>query len=110
MADIVKLSENNERKPPVAGFNVHPENINREGRPKKEYAFTDTLLDILKEKPELKRALIVKLIELASKGDLQAIKELWDRLEGRAPQPVKEMDKEDWEDFMHIYKPEKNKE
>jgi hypothetical protein len=59
---------------------------NPNGRPKKGHAITDVIRQMMDEKPEIKKALATKLFELALGGDLAAIRELMDRLEGRALQ------------------------
>ena len=74
--------ENNEKTKPVAGFNVHPENINRNGRPKKGYSITEIIKDMMDEQPDIKRALGQKIIKLALEGDLTAIKLVWNYLDG----------------------------
>lgn len=61
---------------------------NPNGRPPKGYAITDVMREMLNEKPEIKKALSSKLFELALKGDLAAIREVLDRLEGRAKQTL----------------------
>lgn len=61
-----------------------PGNIaNPNGRPPKELAISDTIRAMMNEKPEIKRALSAKLIEMALKGDLAAIREVMDRIEGK---------------------------
>jgi hypothetical protein len=65
---------------------------------------------MLDEKPEIKKALSTKLFELALSGDLAAIREVMDRLEGRPLQPQSEIPPDQIDRFLHIYKPEKNRE
>lgn len=60
---------------------------NPNGRPKKEYSLTDGLREYVAEtdpdKKKLRKDVLVeKLYTLAQRGDLQAIREVWDRLEG----------------------------
>lgn len=59
--------------------------INRKGRPLKGEA----LSDILKSNPDDKIAIAEKLIALAKKGDMAAIKEYFNRTEGMPTQAVK---------------------
>lgn len=69
------------------GFRDHPEFINRNGPPRKQLLLTQKLLTMLDEKPELLTALAGTLLELAlKKKDLAAIKEITDRIEGKAIQ------------------------
>jgi len=65
------------------GFATHPENINREGRPKKGEAFTD----ILRSKADADE-IAEKLIEKAQDGDMAALKYIYDRLDGTPRQFV----------------------
>ena len=82
---------------------------NPNGRPKKGLAITDIMREMLEERPEIRKALSAKLFELALKGDLAAIREVMDRLEGRPLQPQSDIPPESVDDFLHIYKPEKKK-
>lgn len=88
-SELVKQAEN--KLPPnpkgKGGFAEHPENINRNGPPKKQLLFTKKLLDMIEEKPELLTALTTTLLELALKNkDLAALKEVADRIEGKVIQ------------------------
>ena len=73
-------------------FEKGDKRINRKGRPKKGSALTDILnykLDIKDEAGKLDREVIAeKLIEAAKKGDIVAVKYIFDRLEGRPVQAV----------------------
>jgi len=74
------------------GFGDNPQNINRNGRPPKGQSLTD----ILREHAEKKdvgsgedkilrgEAIAQKLWQMALNGDIQAIKYMYDRLDGRA--------------------------
>jgi hypothetical protein len=66
--------------------------INRRGRPKKGEAITDILQKLLDKKDDsgkLRREKVSeKLIELAEKGDIVAIKYLVDRLDGKPKETV----------------------
>jgi hypothetical protein len=61
---------------------------NPAGRPPKGFAITDVLRDMMTEKPEIKKALMAKLIEMALAGDLLAIREILDRIEGKSVQKM----------------------
>lgn len=75
--------DNNEvSKAPVAGFNVHPENINRRGRPPKGHSITETIRAMMDEKPEIKKMLAAKILQLAAEGDITAMKTIWNYLDG----------------------------
>lgn len=73
-----------------SGFASHPENINRAGRPK-EGALTDILrefgdmedVEFSGDKIARKRALSQRLWQKALEGDIQCIKYIFDRIDGR---------------------------
>lgn len=77
---------------PVNGFDKRPDDINRDGRPKKGESLTDILEDygsktgnILANKEEL----AVTLWDLAIKHrDIQAIKFIYDRIDGKPLQQI----------------------
>jgi len=86
---------------PGGGFRDHPENINRNGRPKRGETFTDIIENELNKKNVLmqtetgkelisaKEAVVRKLINLAvMESDFHAIKYLMDRLDGSPRQSV----------------------
>lgn len=59
------------------------------GRPKRGKIITDALVVKLRQAEGSKLlALCDKLIELALDGEVSAIKEIFDRVEGKAPQPI----------------------
>jgi len=66
--------------------------INRNGRPKKGTALTDILnykLDLVHKAGKLKReAIAEKLIEVALDGDVNALKYVFDRTDGKPVQAV----------------------
>jgi len=57
------------------------------GRPPKEKSFANMLNIAIKEGDNL-RAVAEALVEKAKSGDVQAIKEIADRLDGKVPQAV----------------------
>jgi hypothetical protein len=79
-----------------AGFDKNPQNINRNGRPKKNQAMTKILADVLDEenvnykgqKISGKEAVARKMLELAMTGDVPALKYIYDRLDGTPRQSV----------------------
>lgn len=78
------------------GFRDNPQNINREGRPKKGETLTDALreyaeqkdVEYNKNKISRKQALSQKLWQMALNGDLQAMKYIYDRIDGTPRQTV----------------------
>lgn len=79
-ANLVK-QENNKRVP-ATGFHTNPERINRHGRPPKGHSITETIREMMDEKPEIKRALGNKLIQMAVDGDIVAIKTVMAYIDG----------------------------
>ena len=75
---------------PGPGFKEHPENINRNGRPPKG----ETLTDALRAKVD-KDAIAARLVEIAmEKGDIAALKYIYDRIDGRPVETVNQTIKE----------------
>ena len=82
------------------GFKDFPENINRNGRPKKGETFTDIIsMELSKQNVllktetgnvliEAKKAVVRKLISLAVDGNLYAIRYLMDRVDGSPRQMI----------------------
>jgi hypothetical protein len=72
-------------------FNLHPENINKEARPRKLPEIDKLLADVLgKEKDGLTAAEIIlaALNEKAAKGDVRAAEVLLDRAYGKATERI----------------------
>ena len=67
--------------------------INREGRPKKGEALTDilnTVLDEVDSSGKMRREIIAeKIVELAEKGDIIALKYIFDRTDGKPIETIK---------------------
>jgi len=84
------------KRMPVAGFNVHPENINRNGRPRRNWTWKDLLEEAVEEsvhskdgtRCKFKKLIAKKLLALGASGDIHAIKEIMDRMDGKPAQPV----------------------
>lgn len=86
------MSEKDPNKPKKnTGFRLRPENINRNGRPKKEESLTHILKDLIQanavEGPggnmiSIKEGLALRLVQVAMKGDMNAMKYAWDRIDG----------------------------
>ena len=70
----------------AGGFDKHPENINREGAPKKEWTFAGVFREELEkcgdDKVKLKRNLAKAMMKKAKEGDVQAFKEIANRVDG----------------------------
>lgn len=87
----------------LTGFALHPENINREGLNRKEWTFKQILKDALEKERDVKNKLGVVtgrkqvnqivvealLAKAINERDVQAIKEIFDRTEGKIPQAIK---------------------
>lgn len=75
---------------PQHGFKKNPQNINRNGAPKKEWTWAGVLKRIAEEEQangnELKELMGKALIKECLKGNVQAIKEFGDRIDGKAKQ------------------------
>lgn len=59
---------------------------NPNGRPKKGYSITETIRSMLTARPEIKQELGNKILEMALKGDITAIKTLWQYMDGMPKQ------------------------
>ena len=81
-------------QPAPTGFQIHPENINKAGGPDKLHWWSQLYVDELelesaKRKGYAKKISVVRAnIEKAEEGDLAAIKEIGDRVQGKAPQTL----------------------
>lgn len=73
---------------PVAGFNANPQNINKDGRPKKGYSITEMMKEMLESEPELKKAIGRVIAKKALEGDMAAIDKLWKYMDGMPAQSV----------------------
>jgi len=62
---------------------------NPKGRPKKGYSITDWFKEMLSSKPEVKDAIGKKIIEKALKGDMAAMRLVWNYMDGMPSQAVK---------------------
>jgi hypothetical protein len=69
----------------LPGYTANPN-----GRPLKGYSITETLKEMMAAQPEIKKALGTKLIELALKGDLTAIKLLMSYMDGMPKQEIEQ--------------------
>jgi hypothetical protein len=82
------------------GFHTDPNRINKEGRPKGAKNLStilkamleedvEVVIDGKKERRQFQEVIIRKLLKKANDGDLRAIMEIFDRVEGKAKQEVK---------------------
>lgn len=88
--DLVENQQENNTTKNLTGFQLHPENINKNGRPKGK-TFSGYLRELLEEiDPETKkenfRLLSEVLFKVAKRGDVTAIREFADRIDGRPSQ------------------------
>ena len=81
------------------GFHTDPNRINKEGRPKGAKNLStilkamleedvDVVIDNKKERRQFQEVIIRKLLKKANDGDLRAIIEIFDRVEGKANQLI----------------------
>lgn len=78
------MAENNKL---TTGFALNPQNINRNGRPPKGESITDLVQELLRSKPKgqektYRELFAMRVMKLALEGDMTAIREIWDRMEG----------------------------
>jgi len=88
------------------GFDKHPENINRKGRPKNLPGLAEALENLLNEEKDGKTALdaiVASLFNRAMKGDVRAIQELLDRAYGKVTQKIDATVGTTKEDLMEIF-------
>lgn len=64
------------------------ESGNPNGRPPKGYSITEAVKKMLSEKPEVKAAIIEKIIAAAKGGDMTAAKMIWSYMDGQAAQAI----------------------
>lgn len=84
------------------GFHTNPERINKKGRPKGSRPLSkileemleqpiDVIIDGQKIKKPFQEVIIRKLLKKANDGDIRAIQEIFDRMEGRPKQTMDHM-------------------
>ena len=79
--------KNNNNTTKLTGFQLKPENINREGRPPKEFSMTNVMREVLNIEDKETRiknyeAILIAAVEKAKGGDNDMIKYIINRLEG----------------------------
>lgn len=90
MDDVVKQPETTK-----TGFQLHPENINRNGRPKRGWAWNELIEDAVNETAKnaegkelaIKQIVVKRLVKMAAEGDMTAIREIINRMDGMPVQP-----------------------
>ena len=80
------MAQSNESRS-KGGFADNPGNINRAGRPKKGQSMSEVLERVLEEmagstQMEKKEAICRQLLKMAFDGDIRAIKEVFNRVDG----------------------------
>ncbi len=78
---------------PSTGFHTHPERANRKGT--KVRTWSETIRHALQEESNGKKIIEIAaaaLLREVKKGNIAAIKEMGDRVEGKAPQPLGSID------------------
>jgi hypothetical protein len=91
--DVVKQENNKANRTPKTTFADRPQDINRNGRPKKEHCLTDLLKEALdqehNETGKTKKQMIIdKMYELANEGDVAILKYMFDRIDGKPLQQI----------------------
>lgn len=77
---------------PTVGFHTHPERRNNKGAPKKEWTWAGLIRAAMEKKnldgEEIKEEVANVLVAKAMDGDVQALKELGNRIDGLPKQQV----------------------
>lgn len=61
---------------------------NPNGAPKKKHSITATIREMMDEEPEIKKSLAKRILAMAAKGDIIAIKTIWSYLDGMPAQDL----------------------
>jgi len=86
-------TENVKEQAAPIGFQIHPENINRDGAPPRTHWWSELLKERADAEDRMKKMknkeiIADALIEKAKQGDIAAIKEFGDRVQGKSPQSI----------------------
>ena len=96
---------------PLTGFQLHPENINKDGAPLAAWRFDELIDEEMEEEIEAinskgvkvkwkkKKVLVKKLVGLAMAGDIKALIAIIEKKDGKAKQSIK-LGTEDGEPFI----------
>jgi len=95
--------------------NPHPSNSikpgetrNPKGRPSKGYSITETIRDMMAKNPEIKKKLGNKIIEMALRGDINAMKIVWQYMDGMPKQPIELSNPEEKARWDQLYEEVRN--
>lgn len=93
-------------KKPKSGFQHHPENINRKGRPKVGLAFAELVREVMEEtNPKTKKSKVESMVDVAisraMRGSWQFYDALTSRAYGKVPEKV-ELSQEDKPDLSKL--------
>jgi hypothetical protein len=82
VATNLDKQQNSKEEKKLTGFQLHPEHINKNGRPHKGYSITETFQQMLGAKLEVKHKLVDKILQSALAGDMTAAKMIWQYMDG----------------------------
>ena len=91
------------------GFQDNPQNINKNGRPKKGYSITDWFKKMLKAEPKIRDAIGRSILNKALTGDAAAQRLVWHYMDGM-PKQTTQLEGEVKLMGPVIYKPKKKNE
>jgi len=85
---------------------------NPKGAPKRKWTWAGVVQEAVEQLEEdgtpIKSSVVKALIREAKRGNILAIKELMNRMDGMPIQPNAEIPEDELSDYLHIYRPEKN--
>lgn len=93
--DAQKQIDNKSQPKPtghIGGFNTHPENINKNGRPARDWTWKQLLEnameEALKDGEPVKKFVAKSLVREVLKGNVRAMEVLFDRMDGKPQQSI----------------------
>lgn len=85
---------------------------NIKGAPKREWTWAGVIQEAVEQQEEdgtpIKSSVVKSLVREAKRGNVMAIKELMNRMDGMPLQPNADIPEDQIDEYLHIYKPEKN--
>jgi len=85
---------------------------NPKGAPKREWTWAGVVQEAVEQLEEdgtpIKSSVVKALVREAKRGNILAIKELMNRMDGMPVQPNAEIPEDKIDEYLHIYKPVKN--